>query len=336
AYDQVALGVVISRVSTQSTVDRRLPFNLPLAAVLPLVPLTLLPLDLAFRTWQLVSLALLLLALVALTRSYPLGRRSLALAALGCLASVPAWSVLTEAQLTPLLVLGGALVLADLRFNAASVAFGGGLLLAVKPHFLPVYMVILLAARHWRSLLAASSGAAVMLLSPLAAGGPVALDAMVRNAINTNGLVPLRLTEAWIGLLSTVLPAAAVTVVSLGLYLGVLLLLSLGAFRLRGAVIVPFAALALSIGMLASPHVLPHDLLLLLPPAWLGFWLYREERAPSPLLALILVDLALLVDLRGVGLVLGPIAMTSALAWAVWNFRRRADPPRALDKPAAA
>jgi uncharacterized protein YceK len=335
-YDQAALAAVISRVAPQSAVDRRLPFNLPLGAVLPLVPLTLLPLDLAFRTWQLISLSLLLLGLLILKRAYPLGRGSLALAALGCLASVPAWSVLTEAQLTPLLLLGGALVFADLRWNAASLAFGGGLLLAVKPHFLPVYLVILLAARHWRSLLAALSGAAVMLLSPLAAGGPVALESMARNAINTNGLVPVRLTEAWIGLLSTVLPAAAVTVVSLGLYLGVLLLLSLAAFRLRGALIIPFAALALSIGMLASPHVLPHDLLLLLPPAWLGFWLYREQRVPSPLLALILVDLALLVDLRGVGLVLGPIAMTSVLAWAVWNFRRQAVPPRALDKPAAA
>lgn len=335
-YDQVALGAAISRVAPQSAVDRRLPFNLPVAAIVPLVPLTLLPLDLAFRAWQGISLALLLLALLVFGRTYPLGRGSLSLAALSILASVPAWSVLTEAQLTAVVLLGSALLLAGLRTNAASLAFGGGLLLAVKPHFLPAYLVVLLAARHWRSILAATAGAAAMLLSPLAAGGPSAMEAMVGNALRTNGLVPVRLTEAWIGLLSSILPLATVTVVSLALYLGVLVLLSVVAMRSRPALVVPFAALALSLGMLASPHVLPHDLLLLAAPAWLAFWLYRDGRLASPVPAMMLIELALLVDLRGVGTVLGPIAITIAVGWAFVNFRRRADRPRSLSAAAAA
>ena len=336
AYDQAALGETIARVAPESAVDRRLPFNLPVAAVLPVVPLTLLPLDLAFRSWQVICLALLLLALLLFGRTYPLGRGSLALAALGSLASVPAWSVLTEAQLTTIVLLGSALLLVGLRTNAASLAFGGGLLLAVKPHFLPVYLVVLLAARHWRSVVAATAGAAAMLLSPLAAGGPPAMEAMVRNALSTNGLVPVRLTEAWIGLLSTVLPAAAVTLVSLALYLGVLLFLSLLALRSHQGSAVPFAALALSVGMLATPHVLPHDLLLLATPAWLAFSIYRDGRIASPLPALLLVELALLTDLRGVGIVLGPIAMTLAVAWMFGSFRRRADRLRSPGVAAAA
>ena len=336
AYDQSALGAAISRVAPESAVDRRLPFNLPVAAVLPLVPLTLLPLDLAFRGWQLISMVLLLLALLVFSRAYPLGRGSLALAALGTLASVPAWSVLTEAQLTALVLLGAALLLAGLRAKIAALAFAGGLLLAVKPHFLPAYLLILLAARHWRSILAAMAGAAAMLLSPLAAGGPAAMEAMVRNALSTNGLVPVRLTEAWIGLLSTALPAATVTLVSLALYLGVLILLALAALRSRPAAAVPFAALALGLGMLASPHVLPHDLLLLAAPAWLAFSLYREGRIASPLPVLMLVELTLLIDLKGIGMVLGPIAITVAIAWAFLSFRRRADRLRSLSAAVAA
>jgi uncharacterized protein YceK len=336
AYDQSALGAVISQVAPQSAVDRRLPFNLPLAAVLPLVPLTLLPLDLAFRAWQLISLGLLLLALLILRRTYPLGRRTLLLSALACAASVPAWSVLTEGQLTPLVVLGAALLLAVLRTNSVSIAAAGGLLMAVKPHFLPAYLVILLATRYWRPLLGVISGAAVMLLSPLAAGGPPAMEAMLRNAFGTNGLVPVRLSEAWIGVLSYLVPAAAVTLVSLALYLGVVLSLTLLAFRFRGSAVIPFAALALWLGMLASPHVLPHDLLLLGPPAWLAFWLYRQGRMASPTSLLLLIELALLLDLRGAGVVLAPLAITAALGWAVASFRRRADRPPALSPAAAA
>jgi len=335
-YDQAHLAATISTVAPESGVDRRLPFNLPVGAILPLVPLTLLPLDLAFRSWQVISLALLLFALLIFKRAYPLGRGSLALAALGLLASVPAWSLLIEAQLTALVLLGSALLLAGLRTNAASVAFAGGLLLAVKPHFLPAYLVILLAVRHWRSILAATAGAAAMLLSPLTAGGPPAMEAMVRNALSTNGLVPVRLTEAWIGLLSIVLPVATVTLVSVALYLAVLVLLSLAALHYRPDAAVPFAALALSLGMLASPHVLPHDLLLLAGPAWLVFSLFREGRIASPLPALMLVELALLIDLRGVGIVLGPIAITMAVAWAIGSFRRRADRHRSLIAAAAA
>lgn len=336
AYDRTAMGSVIAQIAPESAVDRRLPFNLPVAAVLPLVPLTLLPLDLAFRAWQLISLGLLLLALLVLERTYPLGRGTLIFAALGCAASIPAWSVLTEGQLTPLVLLGAVLLLAAVRVNSASLAAAGGLLVAVKPHFLPAYLVVLLAARHWRSLLAAISGAAVMLLSPLLGGGPPALEMMLRNAFSTNGLVPVRLTEAWIGALSPLIPAAAVTPVSLLLYSGVLLSLALLAAGLRREAVIPFAPLALWLGMLASPHVLPHDLLLLVAPAWLAFWLHRQGRIATPLYCLLLIELGLLLDLKGVGIVVGPVVMTAALGWAAASFRRRAGQPPALSSAAAA
>jgi len=334
-YDQPALAAMIHQVAPESAVDWRLPFNLPIAAILPLVPLTLLPLDLAFRAWQLVDVAILILTLLVLQRAYPLGRAGAALGFLGMVASVPAWSVLTEAQLTPLPVLGGALLVAALRTDGVWLAAAGGLLLAIKPHFLPAYLIMLVAARRWRPLAAASAGAAALLLSPLAVGGPAGMEAMLRNALGTNQLVSIRLTEAWIGDLAVLLPAALVTLVSLALYLGTLAILAAAGARRPGSA-PAFAAFVLWIGMLASPHVLPHDLLLLVPPVWLTFWLFREARMASPVTLLIVVDLALLIDLKGVGLVVGPLAMTAVAVWAVVQFRRRAASPQSLHPAAAA
>jgi hypothetical protein len=246
------------------------------------------------------------------------------------------WSLLIEGQLTPLPLLGAALLLPAARGDRASRAVAGGMLLAVKPHFLPAYLIVLIASRRWQALLGASLGATAVLLSPLAAGGLDGLSAMVHNVLGTNGLVPVRLTEAWVGLLAAVLPASLITPLGFAIYAGALAILAFIAASRRSLSLVPFAALALCVSMLASPHVLPHDLLLLLPAVWLGFWLQREGRIPSLIPVLILVDLAVLIDLRGLPLVLGPIAMTAALAWAAFEFRRRADLPRAEDVPAAA
>jgi hypothetical protein len=43
---------------------------------------------------------------------------------------------------------------------------------------------------------------------------------------------------------------------------------------------------------------------------------------------LLAIDLALLIDLRGTALPLGPIVMTLVLAWYGWQFRQRAAQPR--------
>jgi hypothetical protein len=65
-------------------------------------------------------------------------------------------------------------------------------------------------------------------------------------------------------------------------------------------------------------------LLILAVPAWLAIVLYREQALPNPIPGLLVIDLALLVDLHGIDLPLGPIAMTLVLAWYGWQFRQRA------------
>ena len=70
-YHQGELGAVMQRVAPDGAIDPRLPFSLPLAAALPYALLSLLPLELAFRVCQLLSAALMLIALLLLQRGAP-------------------------------------------------------------------------------------------------------------------------------------------------------------------------------------------------------------------------------------------------------------------------
>ena len=351
-YHQGELGAVMQRVAPDGAIDPRLPFSLPLAAALPYALLSLLPLELAFRLFQLLSAALMLIALLLLQRGVPtlpspnvsnarmaLKRRSrgptgpasgggkyLGLAVLGVLAAVPAWGAFTEGQPTAWPLLGAAMMVLALRSDSPALAAGAGMLLAVKPQYLPVYLTILFAARRWRSLGAAAAGGAVVLLSPLA-GGAGGLEAMVRNALSANQAVAIRLNEAWIGVIGPALPTPVATMVAIALYLAVLLPLCWLAWR-RPPSVIGFAALAGALAVLASPHALPHDLLILVVPAWLAIVLYRQGGLPNPLPALLAIDLAVLIDLRGIDIALGPIVMTAIVAWYGWQFRRRAERQR--------
>lgn len=324
-YRQAELGEMMRRVAPGGAIDPRLPFSLPLAAALPYGGLSLLPITVAFHLWQLITVVLLVLAVVVLQRAAPtlnVSNARMGLAMIGLLAAVPTWATLTEGQPTAWLFLGGAMVIYALRSDSLALSASAGFLLAVKPQYVPAYLIVLLAARRWRSLAAASAGAGLMVLSPLA-GGVDALSAMVHNALSANQAVAVRLNEAWIGLIGPAFPATVATMVAIALYLGVLAVLFVLAWR-RPTSIVGFAGVAGALTVLASPHALPHDLLILAVPAWLATVLFRERAIPNPLPGLLAVDLALLIDLRSPALPLGPIVMTLFVAWYGWQFRLRA------------
>ena len=320
-YNQAELADTMHRVAPDGAIDPRLPFNKPLAAALPYAVLSVLPLELAFRTWQVISIGLLLLTLVILKSLQPLGPRALRLGTLGLLAAVPTWATLTEGQLTPLLALGAALAIVGLRSQNSMLALAAGALLAIKPQYLPAYLVVCFAARAWRPLVAASIGGTVILLSPLV-GGWGNLLAMLHQADAANRIVDVRLNEAWIGVLGAVVPTAALTSVAIAMFVVVQAVLGGLGWR-RPANQVAFIALAGVLGVLSSPHSLTHDLVILAVPVWLVVALYRDGRLPNPIPALLVADLALVVDLRGIGVPLAPIVITVALAWLLWQFRQR-------------
>ena len=90
-----------------------------------------------------------------------------------------------------------------------------------------------------------------------------------------------------------------------------------------------YAALAGLLVVLASPHALPHDLVLLAVPVWLTVRLQRDQILPNLLPLWVLADLALLVDLRGLPIPVAPIALTLVLGCLVWRLRR-IEPLRAV------
>jgi hypothetical protein len=117
------------------------------------------------------------------------------------------------------------------------------------------------------------------------------------------------------------LPAAA-TWLALGIYFVTMGGLGWLAWR-RKARLIMFAALAGTLTVLASPHSLPHDLLILVAPSWLAVRLYRDGLIGNPIVPLLALELALLIDLRPLSLPLAPVVMALATGWLVWTFRQR-------------
>src|SRR2546423_1086208 len=310
-YQADRLGPLMLRLSDKA-IDPRLPFDAPFLVALPFIPLTLLPLEAAFHVWQVVTLLLLVLSMVLLSRWFPLGRNATAIAAIA-LAGFPAtWALLSEGQSSALLLLGAVLLLAAWSRGSWGLAAAGALLLALKPHYLPAYLILLAAARQWRPLCAAVTAALVVGLSPMLAGGPAGLYAMVWSALDA-GQGVVRYNESLIGTLAPLLPGRLPTIVGFGLWAVALAGVALIAARLPSSL--PVAALATTIAIGLAPHALPYDTVLLAAPAWLAFGLYRSQAIGSPAPAVLALALAPVVDLGRPLVNLAPLVLLAILGW---------------------
>jgi Glycosyltransferase family 87 len=328
-YQRDQLGPLMLRLS-DNAIDPRLPFDAPLALALPWVPLTFLPLELAFHVWQIVTLCLLLLSLMLLARWLPLGRRSLPLAMAALLAFPATWALFSEGQSSALLLLGAVLLVGAWRHDHWWMAAAGALLLGLKPQYLPAYLILLGAQRQWRMLAAAVLGAVAAGLSPLLAGGVNGLSAMVWSALEA-GQGVVRYNESLIGTVSPLLPGRLPTILGFSLWTFALAALALAAFRGARAHTIGLAALASTVAILFSPHALPYDTILLAVPAWLSFVLYRMQAIPSPAPAWMAIALAVVVDLGSPLVMLAPPVLLGCLVWYGRAYLRRAhDHPEAI------
>jgi len=64
--------------------------------------------------------------------------------------------------------------------------------------------------------------------------------------------------------------------------------------------------------------------LILAVPAWLAIMLYVQRALPNPIPALLALDVALLIDLRGIDVRSVRLFMAAAVVWYGWQFRQRA------------
>jgi hypothetical protein len=320
-YHRDQLGPLMMRLS-ENAIDPRLPFDAPLALTLPFVPLTFLPLEAAFHVWQIVTLVLLVVSMMLLARWLPLGGRALPLAIAALLGFPASWALLGEGQSSALLLLGAVLLIGGLRRDQWWLAAAGGLLFAIKPQYLPAYLVLLGAQRQWRGLAAALMAVVTVGLSPLLAGGVNGLFAMAWSALDA-GQRLARYNESLIATLAPVLPGRLATVLGFTLWALALAAVAVVALRRGRAHPVAVAVLATAVAILFSPHALPYDTVLLAVPAWLGFVLHRERAIPSPAPACLVVAVALVIDLGGSLVSLAPVALLGCLLWYGHAYLRR-------------
>lgn len=321
-YDPARMAPALLKISG-GRIDPSLAFDYPLADALPLLPFTLLPLQAAFRVWQLVILVFLGTSIWLLNRLYPLVKQPLGWGLLGMLAAEPTWALLTEGQLGGLLLLGAVAMLTAAALGRAGWGFAGGALLALKPQYLPAYLLLLWAVRRRRALLAGLAGGAMVVFSAMLTGWPSGMVAMLRTMITAGASTDLRSMDSWPGLLATVLPAWPATIAGLALLAGALVgLAGLAVRRWRDPL--AFAGLAGCLALLGSPHTLPHDMVLLLVPAWTALEVHRQGRLRSPIPGLVVMQAAWVADLHGLPVSAGALALTGLLGWYVVDFRRRA------------
>ncbi|MEA2668533.1 MAG: hypothetical protein QOJ33_1467, partial [Chloroflexota bacterium] len=198
----------------------------------------------------------------------------------------------------------------------------GALLLGLKPQYLPAFLILLGAQRHWRTLAAAVLGAVAVGLSPLLAGGVNGMQAMVWSALDA-GQGVVRYNESLIGTVSPLLPGRLPTLLGFSLWALALAALAVAALRGERAHAIGLAALASAVAILFSPHALPYDTVLLAVPAWLSFALYRAKAIPTPAPAWLAVALALVVDLGSPLFMLAPLVLLGCLVWYGRAYLRR-------------
>ena len=326
-----------------------LPFITPPTTAVLALPFTTLDLGTAYRAWSLLQLALLAIAIAIVVRAapwpeaFPRAARW-ATGGLG-LAGVGAYSFLLLGQIDGIPALG--LAAWYVLWRRDRLAWAGGLLAlsfaATKPQLGIGLAVFILARRDRRMLTGAAAGVAVAVLVALLAAGPSAFAGFVSSLVFALGNTPAASTVGAPGLVASWFDGGAVAG-ALGLALAIAALAGCAALGDRsrhcGRRIESVVTGAIALSLLASPHVLTHDLVLLdLPFVWLmarAAGADGEQAWPGPLSRLLLagwVVVNLTVDLdTGNGAAFPPgrlvpwslIVVALAAAAGTWGLLGRA------------
>jgi hypothetical protein len=265
-----------------------LPFvNPPVAAAL-VVPLTLLRLNAAYRLWQAAQLLMLVAAVVLALRAAPwparLHRSGVrGAAALAALAGTGTLSLGLLAQWDGFSALGLAAAYALWRRDRG---FAGGAVLAAsaaiaKPHLAIGLAALLLGWGERRVLAGAVVGLAAVMVASLAAVGPSGLGGFVGAVVDDSHRWPLASLLGFTGLAGSWLGngGAAELLAAAGSLAAVGSCVVLGRRLARDrAALEPCLAAAALLSLVASPHLLSHDLVLLAPAlVWLLAWASAQD-----------------------------------------------------------
>lgn len=272
---QTAQGAALGLSGAQFAGNRFV--DAPLAAVVA-APFSLLSLDASFRAWSLLQLGLVALAVTLVVRAAPWPEQSPRTARVAAAAAAVAGAgtamLFLEGQWDGVSALG--LALAYVSWRRERPALGGaalaaGLLLA-KPHLAIVLVAWVLGRRDRRMLAGAGAAVAALALATLVLVGPAGVVAALRAPWLSMGVTPVRMLLGFLGLFASWLgdgPAAYALAIAAGC-------LALGAgFRLGAATrrdpesLEVSLAAATVLSLLAAPHLLAQDLVVLsVPLVW--------------------------------------------------------------------
>jgi len=269
-YDFHAIGRFESALVHPLKVrDDVLPYVYPPYFAIVLAPLGALPYAAAYALWLLLNCLVLGCSIAGLQRYTGLRGRGAALLWLAGLSFLPIFVGLVQGQ-TSILLLGlfaaAVLALRESWDELAGVAVAFAL---IKPPYALPFLVVLLAQRRWRALLTFTAAALCLASLSALVLGPDSLLAYARTMLRATsfhgqfGYTP-QLNHSFAGLTQLLLPAPVAGGATLLLDAGSLLALGWCALRVQSRDL-PLG-LAGVVALLVSPHVLIHDLTLLLIP----------------------------------------------------------------------
>ena len=269
-----------------------LPFITPPTTALLALPLTALDPGTAFRVWSLIEAILLALAVWIAIRAGPwpsrTGRTPCVATALMAMAAGGTYAFLLLGQIDGVTALGLAAAYAAWRRNRPAVAgFWMALAFAAtKPHLAVGLGIWLIARRDWRALAGAAAGCAVVAAVSQGLVGPSGVSGFVSALTFAVGNTPGSSTLGIPGLVASWLGSGAFAV-AVGIAGSLIALAACGLLGARsrgrpGSLEISLAGAA-SLSLVASPHLLPHDLVILAPVfAWCAARAAATEAAPWP------------------------------------------------------
>jgi Glycosyltransferase family 87 len=250
AQRQVELQVTGGRVLVTLGIKGILPFLAPAWVALLAVPFDVLGPNIGGRLWVLFGLVCLGAGLYLATRPRPVTTF------LPAFASVPTALLMLNAQLDGFVALGvGASIALWPRRYLAGLALG---LTLVKPQLVLPLGVAVILAREWKVLAGWAAAGALLMIATVALSPRWVLDWLSQ----TRSTVQVGAREVDLPHVAVLLPDSLQ-----GVGLAILTLAALGlvtwlAWRVRGQNMRPALSILVAGGVLAAPHALPTDLVL--------------------------------------------------------------------------